>query len=33
MLARILGPVPLILLGAAAGLALHFLRRNKEAAP
>ena len=33
MLAKILGPVPLILIGAAAGLALHFVRRKTEAAP
>ena len=33
MLAHVLGPVPLILLGSAAGLALHGLRRQKEPAP
>lgn len=33
MLAKILAPVPLILLGTAVGLALHFLRREKEPAP
>lgn len=33
MLAKILGPVPLIFLGATAGLAIHFLRRRKEVAP
>ena len=33
MLAKILAPVPLILVGAAAGLAVHLLRRGKEAAP
>ena len=33
MLAKILGPVPLILIGAAAGLALHFVRRKTKAAP
>lgn len=33
MLAGVLGPVPLILLGAGAGLALHVLRRKTEVAP
>ncbi len=33
LLAKILAPVPLILLGAGAGLAWHVLRRRKEAAP
>ena len=33
MLARILAPVPLIFIGAGAGLAFHFLFRRKEAAP
>ncbi len=33
MLSRLLAPVPLILLGAAAGLAIHLIRRKKEAAP
>ena len=33
MLARILAPVPLILIGAGAGLALHVLRRRKETPP
>jgi chromate transporter len=33
MLAHVLGPVPLILIGTASGLAFHFLRRKKEAAP
>jgi chromate transporter len=33
LLAKILAPVPLILLGAAAGLALHLVRRRKEPAP
>lgn len=32
LLAKILAPVPLILLGAGAGLARHALRRRKEAA-
>ena len=31
--AKILPPVPLILLGATAGLALHFFRRKREPAP
>ena len=33
MYAKILGPVPLILLGAAAGLAIHLFRRKQESAP
>lgn len=33
MLAKILGPVPLILIGAIGGLAIHFIRQKKEAAP
>lgn len=33
MLAKILGPVPLILIGAAGGLALHAFRRKSEVAP
>ena len=33
LLTGLLSPVPLILLGAAAGLSLHLLRRKKEAAP
>ncbi|NCA82239.1 MAG: chromate transporter [Opitutae bacterium] len=33
MLAHVLGPVPMILLGSATGLAVHCLRRRKEPAP
>ena len=33
LLAKILAPVPLILIGAGAGLAVHFLRRRKAVAP
>ena len=33
LLAKILSPVPVILLGAAAGLAVHLLRRKPEARP
>lgn len=33
LLAKILAPVPLILIGAGTGLAWHVLRRRKEAAP
>ena len=33
MLAKILGPVSLILLGATSGLAFHFLRKRKKSAP
>ena len=33
MYAKILPPVPLIFLGAAAGLAIHLFRRKPEAAP
>ena len=33
MLARVLGPVPLILLGAGGGLAIHAFRRKTEGAP
>ena len=33
MLAKILGPVPLILIGASAGLAFHFIRRKRAVAP
>ena len=33
LLAKILAPVPLILIGAGAGLVVHILRRRKEAAP
>jgi chromate transporter len=33
MFHKILGPVPLILLGAGAGLAQHVLRRRQEPAP
>lgn len=33
MLAHVLGPVPMILIGSATGLAFHFLRRRKEPAP
>lgn len=33
MLAGVLGPVPLILLGATIGLALHYFRRGRESTP
>lgn len=33
MYQHILGPVPLILIGAGIGLAVHFLRRKMEVAP
>ena len=33
MVFHVLGPVPLILIGVAAGLTVHFIRRNRERAP